>query len=350
LLVVVAALLSEAPAAAQQNPGPGGAARAPRIPAVRVQGAPPEIDGRVDDAAWAGAPAVRDFIGFEPAEGAPPSQDTEARILYDDEAIYVAFRALDSSPDSIVGHLTRRDVDSTSDMVLVLIDSYHDRRTAFQFRVNPVGVKHDLYMYNDTQEDSGWDAVWDVATAVDARGWTAEFRIPLSQLRFSEAERQDWGVNFARQIGRHDELVVWAPLSREAAAVVSRSGVLEGLEGLSPPTRLEVLPYSAARITRAEGEPGDPFHDPTAASARVGADVKVGITNNFTLDLTANPDFGQVEADPGQVNLTAFETSFPERRPFFLEGAGIFSFGLGPSGGSLFYSRRVGRAPQQALR
>jgi hypothetical protein len=348
-LAAAAALLVAATAAAQQVPGPEGAARTPRIPAVRVPGVPPDIDGRVDDVAWASAPVVRDFIGFEPAEGAQPSQETEARLLYDDEAIYVAFRAFDTSPDSIVAHLTRRDVDSSSDLFLVLIDSYHDRRTAFQFRVNPVGVKEDLYMYNDTQEDKGWDAVWDAATARDDRGWSAEFRIPLSQLRFSDAARQDWGINFARQIGRHDELVVWAPLSREAQAVVSRSGVLEGLESLSPPSRLEVLPYSAARVTRSAGEAGDPFHDPTAATARVGGDVKIGITNNFTLDLTANPDFGQVEADPGQVNLTAFETSFPERRPFFVEGAGIFSFGLGPSGGSLFYSRRVGRAPQGSV-
>ena len=318
----------------------------PRLPAVRVQGAPPAIDGRLDDPAWSRAPVVRDFVGFEPAEGAPPSQRTEARVLYDDDAIYVGLRAFDTSADSIVAHLTRRDVDSTSDMLLVLLDSYHDRRTAFQFAVNPVGVKQDVYHFDDVREDNGWDAVWDVGTAVDAEGWTAEFRVPLSQLRFSEADRQDWGINFARQIGRHDELVVWAPLSREASAVVSRSGVLEGLENLAPPARLEVLPYTAARVTRGRGEAGDPFHDPTATTARVGGDVKVGITSNFTLDLTANPDFGQVEADPGEVNLTAFETSFPERRPFFLEGAGIFSSGLGPSGGSLFYSRRVGRAPQ----
>jgi len=323
----------------------------PTITAVPIWTAEPEIDGNLGDPVWQRAEVATDFVQYEPEEGADPSQPTEARVLYGLGALFVAFRAYDSAPDSIAAQLTRRDQESYSDRVLVVVDSYLDRRTAFEFAVNPAGVKRDVYRFEDTREDDSWDAVWEVATRIDEEGWTAEFRIPFSQLRFKDADVQTWGINFAREIARHDEVSVWAPLSRKESGIVSRFGLLEGLEGVQTPNRLEVEPYSMARVEREPGDPTDPFHEETALFGTVGADAKYAVTNNLTLNVTLNPDFGQVEADPGQVNLSAFETFFPEKRPFFLEGQNIFDFGIGLGDGdgaseSLFYSRRVGRTPQ----
>ncbi|NJD18071.1 MAG: carbohydrate binding family 9 domain-containing protein [Gemmatimonadetes bacterium] len=330
------------------------AAGPPALQAVRIRGVEIEIDGRAVEAPWLQAPVASQFTQFEPHEGEPATERTEARVLYGDDALYVAIRAWESDAQEIVGQLTRRDQESYSDKVGVVVDSYFDRRTAFQFAVNPVGVKVDVYHFDDTNEDSGWDAVWDVATTRDDEGWTAEFRIPYSQLRFRDAPVQTWGIEFYREIARREELSLWAPLSRQESAIVSKFGELQGLEDLAAPRRLEVLPYSVARLTRAPGEAGDPFHRANEGFGTVGADVKFGVTSNLTLDMTLNPDFGQVEADPAQVNLTAFETFFPERRPFFLEGSGIFRFGIALGDGdganeSLFYSRRIGRAPQGSV-
>lgn len=330
--------------------GGGGRAAPPVVQALRLSGPAPAIDGLLDEADWSAATVARDFTVFQPNEGETPSQPTEARVLYGDEAVYVGLRAFDASPDSIVSRLARRDERPHSDWLEVVIDSYRDRRTAFRFAVNPAGVKADSYMFDDTNEDESWDAVWDVAVRTDDQGWTAEFRIPYSQLRFDGAERQTWGINFARTIARHLETSLWAPISRGDGAVVSRFGDLEGLRDLSPPTRLEVLPYSLVRLESAPGNTEDPFYDARDYGATVGGDVKYGITTDLTLDVTLNPDFGQVEADPAEVNLTAFETFLPERRPFFVEGANIFSFGFSEGDGdnaseSLFYSRRIGRAP-----
>ncbi|MDE2876377.1 MAG: DUF5916 domain-containing protein [Gemmatimonadota bacterium] len=312
---------------------------------------PPTLDGLLTEPDWGAARIATSFTVFEPNEGATPAQRTEARVLFGDEAIYIGIRAFDTAPDSIVTRLARRDERAHSDWVDVVIDSYHDRRTAFRFGVNPAGVKVDAYMYDDTEEDDSWDAVWDVATHTDERGWTAEFRIPYSQLRFDGAAQQTWGINFARFIARHLEMSLWAPISRGDGALVSRFGDLEGLRDLSPPTRLEVMPYSVVRMERSPGTADDPFHDPHDYSSTVGADLKYGLTTDLTLDVAINPDFGQVEADPAQVNLTAFETFFPERRPFFVEGSGIFQFRFSEGDGDmaregLFYSRRIGRPPQ----
>ncbi len=330
-----------------------GGASFPVLPAMRIAGRAPVIDGRLDDEAWLRAPAAHGFLQVDPREGAPATDATEVRVLYDDEALYVAFRAFDSAPDSIVGLLTRRDMNSQSDWVHLVVDSYHDRRTAFRFSVNPAGVKVDAYLYEDHREDTGWNAVWDVATAIDEEGWTAEFRIPLSQLRFSGAPLQDWGINFARDVARRSERTAWSLILPRESAVVSRFGVLEGLEELPRVRRVEVLPYSVTRLRRAPGDPANPFWSRNALGAEVGADLKMGITSDLTLDVTVNPDFGQVEADPAQLNLSAFETFVPERRPFFAEGAGIFQVGIGLGDGdggneSLFYSRRIGRVPQGA--
>jgi len=336
---------------ARTVPGCCGQAGRPVLQAVRIAGHEVRIDGRVTEAPWLHAPVATDFVQFEPSEGQPGTERTEARVLYGDDALYVAIRAYDRDPDGIVGQLTRRDQDSYSDLVGVVVDSYFDRRTAFQFVVNPVGVKQDVYRFDDTNEDDGWDAVWDVATSKDAEGWTAEFRIPYSQLRFRDAPDQTWGINFFREIARRDETDVWAPLSRTDAAIVSRSGELRGLENLDAPRRVEVVPYTVARVRRAPGDPENPFYRRNERFGTVGADLKYGVTSDLTLDVTLNPDFGQVEADPAQVNLTAFESFYPERRPFFVEGSSIFRFALSPGDGddaneSLFYSRRIGRAPQ----
>ncbi|MBW3534937.1 MAG: carbohydrate binding family 9 domain-containing protein [Gemmatimonadetes bacterium] len=359
---VLALGLTVAPAAAQEQQVDGGTVErergasraAPVLEAVRVTGAEPRIDGALDDAAWATAPVATGFVQFAPDEGAPASEATEARVLYGGDALFVAIRALDSSPSEIAGQLTRRDQGSYSDFVAVVVDSYFDRRTAFHFEVNPVGVKRDIYRFNDTGEDVGWDAVWDVATGIDERGWTAEFRIPYSQLRFEDGDVQTWGINFVRNIARRDELSAWAPTLRSESAIVSRFGELRGLRDLEPPRRVELAPYSLARLERAPGDASDPFYARNDVAATVGADARYGVSSNLTLDMTLNPDFGQVEADPADVNLSAFETFYPEKRPFFLEGASLFhlplQFGDGDGANeALFYSRRVGRTPQGSV-
>ena len=319
----------------------------------------PKIDGALDEAVWRVAPAATDFIQFQPNPGVPASQRTEARVLYDDAAVYVGVRMFDSRPDSIVAALARRDEEVYSDWIYVGIDSYFDRRTAFVFALNPRGVKFDAMLFDDTNDDDSWDAIWDGAAQIDSAGWTAEFRIPLSQLRFSamrggDATRRTWGLQFLRKLARRNEESFWSPMRREDNAVVSRFGELQDLRGLQPPRRLEVQPYGMSRLTRAPGNPADPFFRRNDGQVDAGADFKYGLTPAVTLTGTINPDFGQVEADPSVVNLSAFESFFSERRPFFVEGADIFRFGIGigdGDGGSegLFYSRRIGRAPQASM-
>jgi len=348
------------PSDSAQGPGqgPGTAASTgrtlPTLQAVRVTDSEIDIDGRADEPAWRDAHVATDFVQFEPVEGAPASERTEARVLYGQRALFVHIKAYETDPSQIVGQLTRRDQGSHSDVLGVVIDSYFDRRTAFQFAVNPVGVKQDVYHFDDTSEDSGWDAVWDVAVHTDADGWSAEFRIPYSQLRFRSGAEQTWGINFMRRLARAQELSVWAPSSRSSGAIVSRFGELHGLRDLSAPNRMEILPYTLVGAERAPGDPADPFYRSTDRIGAIGADIKYGVTSDLTLDVTVNPDFGQVEADPSQVNLSAFETFLSERRPFFVEGSSIFNFSLALGDGdgaveSLFYSRRIGRAPQGSV-
>ena len=229
---------------------------APLLRAQRLAGSPPTIDGILDEPDWALAAVARDFIVFEPNEGEPPSEKTEARVLYGPAALYVGIRAFDSSPDSIVAQLEGRDDRPHSDRVDVVIDSYHDRRTAFGFGVNPAGVKSFGYMYDDTNQDDSWDGVWDAATRIDREGWTAEFRIPYSQLRFDGAASQTWGINFTRFIARHMERSLWAPASGGDRPIVSRFGNLEGPRDLSSHTRVQALPYSRVRMNAAPGRPG----------------------------------------------------------------------------------------------
>jgi Domain of unknown function (DUF5916)/Carbohydrate family 9 binding domain-like len=341
------------PAVAQQAlkgvaPRPPAVAAPLRITAFRVSGGI-AIDGRLDEPAWANAEVATNFVQFAPNAGAPASQRTVVRVLYDDAAVYVGARMFDTAPDSIIARLSRRDEPSVSDWLHVVIDSYFDRRTAFVFAVNPRGVKVDTQYSEDVNGDVGWDAVWDVATSVDSAGWVAEFRIPLSQLRFSGGGRGErvWGVNFRRYLARRDETDDWSPVPGSGGAFVSRAGELHGLRDLAPRRRLEIQPYVLSGVRRAPGDPADPLNDPTAVTSAVGADLRYGITSDLTLSATFNPDFGQVEADPSVVNLSGFETFFPEKRPFFLEGAEVFRPTF-PQFPAIFHSRRVGRAPQGA--
>jgi len=324
-------------------PGPAAAL------AIRARPQAPHLDGRLDDPAWATAQTISGFVQREPNEGRPATERTDVKVVFTDDAIYVGVRAFDSHPEAIVGRLTRRDQDSPSDWIGVAIDSYHDRRTAFLFYVNPAGVKRDLYLFNDTDQDDSWDGIWDVAVSRDAGGWTAEFRIPFSQLRFPHGATA-FGFNVVRKISRLNEESHWRLVPRNSNAVVSLFGELQGLDGVRPPRRLELLPYTVSRGQN-NAETGSPFTPHIATAATAGADLKVGLGSNLTLDATINPDFGQVDADPALVNLSAYESYFPERRPFFTEGVNIFRFpiSLGDGDGAnegLFYSRRVGRAPQ----
>jgi hypothetical protein len=326
-------------------------AAAPRMAAATRAEQPPTLDGRLDDPAWQTATPLTGFIQRDPHEGQPGTERTEAWVAYTPHALYVAVRAWDSTPSGITARLTRRDEDSPSDWIAVGVDSYNDRRTAFVFFVNPAGVKRDAYLFNDVEEDESWDAVWDVAVRRDDQGWVAEFEIPFSQLRFPAAPEHTFGFQVVRTITRKNEEQHWRLMPKTESGTVSRFGELVGLQGLRPPRRIEVMPYAVARQDLSPIEEGNPFATGQDRSARLGGDLNLGLTSNITLNATINPDFGQVEADPAVVNLSAFETFFPERRPFFSEGLDAFRFNLGVGDGdnssnTLFYTRRIGRAPQ----
>jgi hypothetical protein len=324
-------------------PTPVASASASGAVAVAAPSAtPPVIDGRDDDQVWKSATSITRFRVFDPREDGDPTFPTEAKVAYDARNLYVFARMFDPHPDSIVSLLSRRDVKTQSEQIKVMIDSYHDRRTAYEFAVNPAGVKRDYYEYDDSREDATWDAVWDVATRIDSLGWTAEFRIPLSQIRYPKAAEHTFGIMFMRDIVRTSERDSWPVYRRTKRTIASQFGDLTGLRGLGSPHRLEAAPYIVAKNVSAPKSNG--FS--RAEKQSIGGDLKYGVTSNLTLDATVNPDFGQVEADPAELNLTAFETFLAEQRPFFLEGTGIFSFNGG--GSRLFYSRRVGRAPQLA--
>lgn len=310
--------------------------------------APIVVDGRFDEPVWRDAPLLGEFVQREPAEGAAPSERTEARVAYDDTAMYIAVHAFDREPHRIVGLLTRRDERSPSDVVRVVIDSFFDRRSAYAFSVNPAGVKSDTYYFNDWQDDSSWDAVWDVEVARDADGWRAEFRIPFSQLRFSRAEGP---IGFAviREFPRANEVDTWPLIARSAQGFVSQLGELTGLRLGGSPKRLELMPYAVGDTEIATKDASNPLSRRTSPGANAGLDLKYAVRPGLTLTATLNPDFGQVEADPAAVNLDAFELFFAERRPFFVEGAGVFNFNMDCNDGActgLLYSRRIGRPPQ----
>ncbi len=327
----------------------------PLMTAVRMTNdtSPIVLDGFLDDESWKRAPVATKFTQRFPDNGRPATENTEVKILYTDDAVYVGFMAYDSAPDSIIAPLFRRDGNQPSDWVYVSFDSYNDSRTAFSFAVNPRGVQKDILYYDDSKEDVLWDAVWVAKTQILENGWSAEIRIPLSQLRFSSVNNeQAWGVNFQRRIARNGEVSFWAPTSQNENRLVSRFGRLNGISGLKEPTRLEIVPYAAGNLLR-EPDPGtgNPFYNSNHFGGSLGGDIRYGLTSDITLTATINPDFGQVEADPSVINLSANENFFSERRPFFLEGNEIFQFGRTKTFSSFgnpatFYSRRIGRAPQ----
>jgi len=316
--------------------------------AVRVE-QPPRIDGRTDDAVWQNAPRFSDFRMFEPRVDVDPTFKTEFQVAYDEKNLYVLVRMFDPHPDSIMHALTRRDQRGPSDQIKLLIDSYDDKRSGFEFAVNPDGVKRDFAMSNDGNEDGSWNGVWDVATVVDSLGWVAEFRIPLSQLRYAPAASHTFGFGIWRDIERFRERSAWPLWSPTRSGISSQLGRLTGLNGISSDRRLEVTPYVVTKNVQ-RSMPSSRYERDQQIS--IGGDLKLGITPNVTLDATVNPDFGQVEADPAVVNLTAFESFFSERRPFFVEGTGLYRFELNcyivvdcSTNEGLFYSRRIGRSP-----
>jgi hypothetical protein len=336
----------------QNNPALDGgvSSRATATSAMATRAATaPVLDGKTDDPAWQNAQVIDQFLQYQPKKGAETRFKTEVRITYDDKYIYVLGRMYDPAPDSIVSLLSRRDVRTASEQLKIVIDSYHDRRTGFEFCVNPAGVKRDYYVYDDNNEDPTWDGIWDVATKIDSLGWVAEFRIPFSQLRFGNSADHTFGLLVVRDVARTSERISWPLYDNDKQGYISQLGELAGIRDLAAVRRLEVTPYV---VTKNETRPtSSSFNHPQSLSA--GADVKYGLSSNLTLDATINPDFGQVEADPAVLNLSAFEQFFEERRPFFLEGAGIFSFrtacgDIDTQCTGLFYSRRVGRSPQLA--
>ncbi len=307
------------------------------------------IDGRFDEAVWSSAPLINEFVQREPSEGAQPSQRTEVRLAYDDDALYVAVHAYDTDPSKVVGILTRRDQRSPSDWVKIIVDSYNDKRSAYEFAVNPVGVKTDRYYFNDGNSDDSWDAVWYVQAVRASDGWRAEFKIPFSQLRFNNSEGGPVGFAVMREVGRLAETSTWPLLSRNANGFVSQFGEVRGLRLGKSPNKLEIVPYTVGSLDTEDVDEANPLVSSPSTGGSVGLDLKYAVRPGLTFTGTVNPDFGQVEADPAVVNLDAFETFFPERRPFFVEGSGTFRFNMDCNDGNctgLFYSRRIGRAPQ----
>jgi hypothetical protein len=323
------------PAAARYDHATAPAAHATRL----VE--PVRIDGVLDEAVWQNAPAVTEFMQIVPTEGAPATERTEIRFAYDDVALYIGARMY-SSP--VTTRLGRRDMAmSASDWLTIIFDSYHDHRTAFGFEVNPSGVRRDQTRTVNSEDDS-WEPVWEAATTIDEQGWTAEIRIPFSQLRFNPVAEQVWGLQVERQIARNREFSVFSFTPTTQPGGIPRFGHLHGMQNLSTGKRLEVLPYTVMRADAADRS-ANPFREDREIGGSAGVDLKYRVTSDLTLDLTVNPDFGQVEVDPAQVNLSAIETHYSEKRPFFVEGSEIFDFGAG-GGNQAFYTRRIGRSPQ----
>lgn len=326
---------------------------APHITATKLN-CPVIIDGILNEPIWQNKPSVDAFIQKEPTEGALPSERTEAYIAFDDEALYIAARMYDAHPDSIIARLTRRDNVVTADRLLIYLDPYHDQRSGFYFTINAAGILTDGILYNDDWNDNSWDAVWEGKACIDEKGWTVEVRIPFSQLRFKNTESQVWGINLKRIIARRNEEDNLIRVPKNENGFVSRFINLYGLDGIKPVSKIEILPYVTGKAEYLRHTPGDPFNDGSQYTPDIGADLKMGIGNNLTLNATVNPDFGQVEIDPAVLNLSDVETYYSEKRPFFTEGSSVFNFGNGGAGNfwsfnwgspNLFYSRRIGRTP-----
>ena len=324
------------------------------VQAIRANG-PISIDGLLEEKVWQDE-GCSDFVQSDPTDGAEPTEKTEVWVAYDEKSLYVAARLYDSQPELITCQLGRRDDFVDSDWFIFAVDPYYDRRSGYQFAVNPAGSIVDWTLYNDEWNDTTWDGVWEGKALIDEEGWTVEIRIPYNQLRFPKKDEYVWGVNFRRVIKRKNEKVgfIWVP--KEDSGYVSRFAKLVGIQGIRPGRHIEFLPYSVGQAQFSPEEPGNPFETGNKYLGNAGFDLKIGLKSNLTLDTTVNPDFGQVEVDPAVINLSDFESYFSEKRPFFIEGSNIFDqFGYGGatsnaninwSSPSFFYSRRVGRAPQ----
>jgi hypothetical protein len=342
------------PAAAQQNAHSAGAT--PRVQAVARTG-PIVLDGRLDEATWQGATPATGFTQQDPNEGQPATQRTEVRLAYDAEALYVGARMFDSlGAAGVRTRLARRDQATESDYLELVFDTYHDHTGRTVFNINPSGVKYDAGQAS-ANADPSWDPVWAVETRIDSLGWTAELRIPFSQLRFPRDSVQTWGLQVLRYVQRLNEMSMWSFWGKRESGGPTRFGHVEGLHAPRNRGRMELLPYVLSRASYVSPtQVGSPFQHGQDYDVRVGGDIKYQLSSTLTLDATINPDFGQVEVDPAVVNLSAFETFFSERRPFFVEGSGLFGFGgfscincSNVEGMSLFYSRRVGRSPQGVI-
>lgn len=321
--------------------------------AVRIT-YPVKVDALLEEELYSSTPN-QTFIQFNPDNGEPATEKTDVWIGYDNQALYVGARLWESQPDSIIGRMGRRDVSTNSDEFVIAFDSYYDKRSAFYFSINPSGTIGDGTASNDSWFDDTWDGVWEGRAAIDDQGWTVEMRIPFSQLRFNEQDEYIWGVGFSRKIQRRNEQSLNTHLPRGESGIVSHFATLRGIRDIVPPKRLELLPYFTSGYSDLPSQSENPFFEGHDSNVNVGADIKFGIGNNITVDATINPDFGQVEVDPSVINLSAYETYYQEKRPLFVEGASIFSFGTGgPTNRwgfnfwepDFFYSRRIGRPPQ----
>jgi hypothetical protein len=311
----------------------------------------PVIDGILDDSVWNLVPwGGGDFVQISPYSGAEPTYQTKFKIVYDDKNLYVAIKNYDPESDKIAKRMSRRD-GFDGDYVEIDIDSYYDKRTAFSFTSSVSGVKSDGYIFNNGDNvDYNWDPIWFLQTSIDEEGWIAEIKIPLSQLRFSNKKDHTWGLQISRRFFRNQERSSWQYIPPDAGGWVHLMGELRGIKGIKPQNQLEIQPYLVARTERFQKEEGNPYLTGKSSDVNYGLDAKIGITSDITLDLTINPDFGQVEADPSQVNLSAFQVYFPEQRPFFIEGRNVLSFSVPGFGRTdLFYSRRIGRTPQGSV-
>ena len=326
-----------------------------KLPATRASG-PIELDGRLDEPSWATAPLAKNFVQNDPREGEPATFDTEVRLLYDDDALFIGVFAKDDSPGEIIINELRKDFNTANgDGFQIVIDTFHDQRNGYQFAINPAGAKWDSQMSNEGRDqNANWDGVWDVKARIAEDGWYAEIRIPFRTLKFAQEPLQTWGINFQRRLRRLNENSYWSPLQRiHQLTRVSMAGTLEGLQGLRPGANLRIKPYGLVSSNRLpDGDVDGDFDG--------GFDVKYGVTSGLTWDFTVNTDFSQVEADEQQINLTRFSLFFPEKRDFFLENSGVFQFGAGSERGGaggggggrqnvsqdmiLFFSRQIGLA------
>jgi hypothetical protein len=323
------------------------------IKAVRLE-SPLRIDAILSESVWNTIPHSG-FLQSEPRDGEAATEKTLIWVAYDTDALYVAARLYDTRPQEIISRLGRRDDEVESDWFTFAVDPYFDRRSGFQFSVNPAGAIMDGTLFNDEGLDMTWDGVWEQRARVDEQGWTVEMRIPYNQLRFKQRDSYTWGVNFFRTIKRKNEKCSYAWTPKEESGYVSRFVPLIGIQDIRPRRLVEFLPYTMGQALWSPAVAGDPFRTGSTYTGNIGFDLRSTLQTHLTLNLTVNPDFGQVEVDPAVINISDQETYYEEKRPFFVEGADIFRFGnggantvrnLGWRDPLFFYSRRIGRSPQ----